>query len=152
MGPGKLSFEEVLETFNSGVGATPFRVAPKKNSGTKELSFFGFAPLYWNAARNPTRERRNMIDSLAWIERRSRTTLVCAGLAMLALIGLVDYLTGFEILFSVFYLLEVGLAAWFVGRGFGLLMSFLSANVWIGGDTQGGRPLFRVRSSRFGTH
>ncbi len=79
-----------------------------------------------------------MIELLTWIERRSRTALVCAGLAMLALIGLVDYLTGFEILFSVFYLIAVGLAAWFVGRGFGLLMSFLSAIVWIGGDIKAG--------------
>jgi signal transduction histidine kinase len=75
---------------------------------------------------------------LSWLEQRSQTALVIAGLAVLALIGLVDYLTGFEILFSVFYLLEVGLAAWFVGRGFGLLMSVLSAVVWIGGDLAAG--------------
>ncbi len=31
-------------------------------------------------------------------------------------------------------MLAVGLAAWFVGRGFGLVMSVLSALVWIGGD------------------
>ena len=75
---------------------------------------------------------------LSWLERRSRTALILADLAVLALIGLVDYVTGFEILFSVFYLLEVGLAAWFVGRGFGLLMSVLSALVWIGGDVAAG--------------
>jgi hypothetical protein len=33
------------------------------------------------------------------------------GLAVLVVIGLIDYLTGFEMVFSVFYLLEVGLAA-----------------------------------------
>lgn len=72
------------------------------------------------------------------LERRSRPALVLAGLALLVLIGFVDYLTGFEILFSVFYLLEVGLAAWFVGKGFGLLMSVLSVAVWIGGDMAAG--------------
>src|SRR5439155_7254641 len=41
-------------------------------------------------------------------------------------------------LFSVFYLLEVGLAAWFVGKGFGLVMSVLSVLIWIGGDVAAG--------------
>ena len=56
----------------------------------------------------------------------------------LALIGVVDYLTGFEIMFSAFYLLVVGLATWYVGWGFGLLMSVLSIVVWIGGDLAAG--------------
>jgi len=79
---------------------------------------------------------------VAWLlerlERRSRPFLVLAGLVVLVVIGLIDYLTGFEMLFSVFYLLEVGLAAWFVGKGFGLLMSVLSVLVWIGGDLAAG--------------
>jgi low affinity Fe/Cu permease len=53
-------------------------------------------------------------------------------------IGMVDYLTGFEMQFSVFYLLGVGLAAWFVGKSFGLVMSVLSVLVWIGGDLPAG--------------
>jgi signal transduction histidine kinase len=61
-----------------------------------------------------------------------------AALAILLLIGGIDYLSGFEIAFSVFYLLEVGLAAWFIGRGFGLVMSVLSVMVWIGGDVAAG--------------
>jgi signal transduction histidine kinase len=72
------------------------------------------------------------------LDQSSRATLIVAGLLVLALIGLIDYLTGFELLFSVFYLLEVGLAAWFVGRGFGLIMSVLSVIVWIGGDLAAG--------------
>jgi signal transduction histidine kinase len=79
-----------------------------------------------------------MIHLFTTLERCSRTTLVLAGLAMLAVIGAIDYLTGYEVLFSVFYLLDVGLAAWFVGRGVGLLMSVLSAMVWIGGDVAAG--------------
>ncbi|HWX23058.1 MAG TPA: sensor histidine kinase [Candidatus Binatia bacterium] len=79
-----------------------------------------------------------MIPLLESLEHASRRSLVLAGLAALALIGLVDYLTGFEIMFSVFYLLEVGLAAWFLGKGFGLLMAVLSVIVWIGGDIKAG--------------
>jgi signal transduction histidine kinase len=79
-----------------------------------------------------------MVRLLAKLEHSSRGALIVAGLVVLALIGFVDYLTGFELLFSVFYLLEVGLAAWFVGPGFGLLMSVLSVIVWIGGDLAAG--------------
>jgi signal transduction histidine kinase len=75
---------------------------------------------------------------LETLERRSRPWLIGAGLVLLALIGIIDYLTGYEIWFSVFYLLEVGLAAWFLGRGFGLVMSVLSVAVWIGGDMAAG--------------
>jgi signal transduction histidine kinase len=79
-----------------------------------------------------------MIQLLEKLERRPRSSLVLTGLAILASIGFVDYITGFEIMFSAFYLLEVGLAAWFVGKGFGLLMSVLSVMVWIGGDLAAG--------------
>ena len=79
-----------------------------------------------------------MVKLLEKLEHSSRPSLIAAGLAVLAFIGVVDYVTGFELLFSVFYLLEVGLAAWFVGRGFGLLMSVLSVIVWIGGDMAAG--------------
>jgi signal transduction histidine kinase len=79
-----------------------------------------------------------MVRLLDKLEQSSRTSLVLAGLAVLAFIGVIDYLTGFELFFSVFYLLEVGLAAWFVGAGFGILMSVLSVIVWIGGDFAAG--------------
>jgi signal transduction histidine kinase len=79
-----------------------------------------------------------MMLFLERIGRLPRAALVAAGFGLLALIGVVDYLTGFEMLFSVFYLLEVGLAAWFVGRAFGLIMSVLSVIVWIGGDMAAG--------------
>lgn len=72
------------------------------------------------------------------IGRLSRPALIAIGFVLLALIGVVDYLSGFEMLFSVFYLLEVGLAAWFVGKGFGLIMSVLSVIVCIGGDLAAG--------------
>ena len=46
--------------------------------------------------------------------------LIC--LALLAGIGVIDYLTGFEMLFSVFDLLGVGVATWFVGWTFGFMI------------------------------
>jgi signal transduction histidine kinase len=79
-----------------------------------------------------------MRQLLAQLEQRPRSNIVFVSVGLLVLIGIVDYITGFEILFSVFYLVAVGLAAWYVGRGFGLVMSFLSVVVWIGGDLAAG--------------
>lgn len=79
-----------------------------------------------------------MVGWLERLEQRSQLFLILAGLGVLLVIGMVDYLTGFEMQFSVFYLLGVGLAAWFVGKGFGLVMSVLSVLVWIGGDLAAG--------------
>jgi signal transduction histidine kinase len=85
-----------------------------------------------------------MIKLLETLEQRSRALLMVAGLLVLALVGFIDYLTGFELMFSVFYLLEVGLAAWFVGKGFGLIMSALSVAVSIGGDVAAGAHYSRT--------
>src|SRR6185369_2661498 len=86
----------------------------------------------------PSRARTGLRRLLAPLERQSRWLLMGGGLLGLVLIGWVDYLTGFEMLFSVFYLVEVGLAAWYIGKTFGMLMSVLSVLVWIGGDWAAG--------------
>ncbi len=72
------------------------------------------------------------------LERHSRPVLMLACLGFVALVGFVDYCTGSEISFSVFYLLAVGIATWFVGRGFGLFLSLLSVTVAIAGDVKAG--------------
>src|SRR5215813_14208682 len=79
-----------------------------------------------------------MISHFRGLERQSMPLRVALCFALLAGIGVIDYLTGFEMFFSVFYLLGVGLAAWFVGRTFGLMMSVLSVLVWVGGDLAAG--------------
>jgi signal transduction histidine kinase len=79
-----------------------------------------------------------MMRHLRRLEQRSALSLVTICLVLLGAIGLIDYLTGFEMFFSVFYLLGVGLAAWFVGRAFGFVMSILSVLVWVGGDLAAG--------------
>ncbi len=63
---------------------------------------------------------------LQHLERQPRARLIALSCAFLALVGAVDYLTGFNISFSAFYLLGIGLATWLVGRLFGLAMAALS--------------------------
>jgi hypothetical protein len=50
-------------------------------------------------------------------------------------VGLVDWLTGYELNFFVFYFLPVSLAAWFLGFGSSVTLAVLSALVWFGADT-----------------
>jgi signal transduction histidine kinase len=76
-----------------------------------------------------------IVDSLS---RLSKTTLLMLGFAMLMAIGLLDYLTGAELSFSVFYLLPIALVAWLVGRKSGLVLSFVGAGVWLVAEQWGG--------------
>jgi hypothetical protein len=50
--------------------------------------------------------------------------------ALLALFGWIDYLTGYEMGFFIFYSLPVGLAAWHLGAGPGIVMAFAAALTW----------------------
>ena len=69
---------------------------------------------------------------------QSRPLVTILSVALVAVIGLVDYITGSEIYFSTFYLLPVGLAAWFIGGYAGVVVSGLSVTIWLAGDIEAG--------------
>jgi len=69
---------------------------------------------------------------------RPRAYYVAATLGLLIVVSVADYLTGVFISLSVFYLLAIGFATWFVNRGFGLLISSLSVIAWLIGDIAAG--------------
>lgn len=71
-------------------------------------------------------------------EKRSKTFSAVVDVALVAVIGLVDYFTGYAIFFSAFYLVPVALAAWFVGGAFAILISMLSVAVSVAGDYAAG--------------
>ena len=79
-----------------------------------------------------------MTQIIQHLERWPRALLILIDAALLALVGVIDYLTGFEISFSVFYLLGIAFATWFVGKGFGFFISLMSVAVWQGGDLAAG--------------
>jgi len=72
------------------------------------------------------------------IEQPPRLVVILACVCIVAVVGVIDYLTGFEVFFSVFYLVAVALATWRLGKGFGLAIACLSVIVWIGGDFAAG--------------
>ena len=71
-------------------------------------------------------------------EKRSKAFSAALSITLVAVIGVVDYLAGYAIFFSAFYLLPVGLAAWFVGGAFGIAISILSVVVSVAGDYAAG--------------
>ncbi len=71
-------------------------------------------------------------------ETHPRTFSAVASVVLVAAIGVVDYLTGYAIFFSAFYLLPVALAAWFGGGASGIAISWLSGAVWLAGDFAAG--------------
>ena len=54
------------------------------------------------------------------------------------LIGVVDYLSGPELSFSVFYTVPIMLAAWYGGKKEGLVVAMVSAGIWIIADLSSG--------------
>lgn len=53
---------------------------------------------------------------------------------LVAVIGTVDYLTGWEVSFAIFYFLPVSLATWYFSRQVGLLFSVGCAAIWFAAD------------------
>src|SRR3989337_1573616 len=64
-------------------------------------------------------------------EKQSKIFWMVAGFVLIVGVGFLDYLTGYEISFSLFYLIPISLLAWFAGRRFGVAASFVSALVWL---------------------
>jgi signal transduction histidine kinase len=60
--------------------------------------------------------------------------------ALVALLGYLDYLTGYEQSLLLFYLVPIALATWFGGLVFGLIFSALSVAVWVASDVVAGIP------------
>lgn len=79
-----------------------------------------------------------MSSTIERIDKFSKPFLMGLSLGLVAVIGLVDFLTGFELYFFSIYLVPVALAAWFVGRGFGLLISVLCVAASVAGDLVAG--------------
>jgi len=64
------------------------------------------------------------------VENWNRTVSICLALALIVVIGVLDYVTGSNLSLSLFYLLPVAVLAWKGGRWLGLGGSVASAGVW----------------------
>lgn len=62
---------------------------------------------------------------------QSRTGLSVTSLLLIGAVGCVDYLTGYELSFSVFYLIPVAIAAWYLGYRLGIVACLISTVTWL---------------------
>ncbi len=68
----------------------------------------------------------------------SQARIIALAIAGVVLVGLIDYVTGYELSFSVFYLGPVALATWYGSRRSGVFVSVLSSIVWVVVDLSAG--------------
>ncbi len=72
------------------------------------------------------------------LSQLSRPWLLGVCLASVAAIAVVDYLTGYEVSMSLFYLAPVAAAAWYAGERPGIAVATLSSLSWIAADIAAG--------------
>lgn len=88
------------------------------------------------------------MNILETMQKRSKLLWVAIGVILIVLVGYVDYLTGYEYAFSLFYLIPITLIVWFAGRNLGLIASLFSAAAWLTADIYAGsqytKPLVYV--------
>jgi K+-sensing histidine kinase KdpD len=61
---------------------------------------------------------------------KRRIRIMLANIAILVLFGWIDYVTGYEFGFFIFYFFPVSIAAWYGGRKPGIAMACASAVCW----------------------
>lgn len=65
-----------------------------------------------------------------WKTHVRRLAVAAGGLLAVLALGVVDYYTGYEISFAVFYVLPVAWVTWYGGTASGVAIALLSAFVW----------------------
>jgi diguanylate cyclase (GGDEF)-like protein len=75
-----------------------------------------------------------MKDLVSYLSKRNKVFWGITGVFLVLLMGVIDYITGYELSFALFYLIPISLVAWFGGRRPGLLISTASALAWFGAD------------------
>jgi signal transduction histidine kinase len=70
--------------------------------------------------------------------RRSHTLSLVIVLLLVLVVGIADYFSGYQIYWSIFYLLAISFAVWNVGLLFAVLVAALSITSWLVGDWAAG--------------
>ena len=73
------------------------------------------------------------------IEEVTRPWILAIAVSGVLLVGGVDFITGYEVSMSLFYLGPVALAAWYAGRGSGIAIAVLSCATWYIAELGAGR-------------
>ncbi len=71
-----------------------------------------------------------VIGKLESLNRLSRVAWLVLGLICVVVVGYVDIITGYEVGFSLFYLIPVVLVSWFGGSPLGITFAMASGVMW----------------------
>jgi len=74
------------------------------------------------------------MDAAHYLEKRSYLFWWCLEILFVVFLGAIDYLTGYELTFSLFYLAPISLVSWFKGKRIGLWISAISSLAWFLAD------------------
>ena len=75
------------------------------------------------------------MNVLEYLGRKSKLYFVILGISLDVILGIIDTLTGYEISFSIFYLIPILIVAWFGGRTTAIFISITSAITWLIADS-----------------
>ena len=78
------------------------------------------------------------MNFISFLQKRSKLYWGIISCCLVPLLGFIDYLTGYEVSFSLFYLAPVSLATWSISKRWGLLISTFSAITWLIADISSG--------------
>jgi len=78
------------------------------------------------------------MNLLRGFAKQSKSIQIVVAFSLIGIIGVTDYLTGYELAFSLFYVIPIALITWTVGKQPGLLTSLAGALVWLSADIASG--------------
>jgi len=87
-----------------------------------------------------TRKKEADMSIQASLKKGSKLLILFIGFLLIGIIGLIDYRTGYEYAFSLFYVLPISLITWFINQRIGYAASITSAIVWFLADLYSGHP------------
>jgi signal transduction histidine kinase len=108
----------------------------------REIVFNGVMPTLAYVTPNQLLPSSLNIAGLLWRKRltTSRFTLIAVCVVITGVLGYVDYLTGYEQTFLLFYLVPIGLGTWFGNFRIGFAFSVMSIVAWVTSDVAAGVP------------
>ncbi|MBN1997327.1 hypothetical protein JW935_07240 [candidate division KSB1 bacterium] len=78
---------------------------------------------------------KNLIESF---EKLDKFVIVIINFPLILILGLIDYQTGVEFDFSIFYLIPISMISWYANKSSGLYAAIISEIIWFIADMLGG--------------
>lgn len=78
------------------------------------------------------------MNYLGFLQKRSKSAVILIAAASMAVVAIMDYWTGVEISFSIFYLIPVAMLTWFCAKGAGLSGAAVCTVLWFAVDRLSG--------------